>query len=109
MHKKKRNESVLAGELILTFHKTGKPQQVSANRDLDVSRAVGQILASSPSHVYGESLFNQIVVEAWRKSAIRALDISKTDFIGIIRQHGWHYDVNNHYWVRDGNVRSTLF
>lgn len=109
MHKKKRNESVLAGELILTFYKTGKPQQVLKNRDLDVSRTVGEILASSPSHIYGESLFNRIVVEAWRKSAIRALDISKTDFIRIIRQHGWHYDTNNHYWVKDGNLRSTLF
>ena len=109
MHKKKRNESVLAGELILTFYKTGKPQQVSKNRELDVSQAVGEILASSPSQIYGESLFNQIVVEAWRRSAISALDISKTDFIRIIRQHGWHYDENNHYWIRDGNLRSTLF
>jgi len=109
MHKKKRNESVLAGELILTFYKTGKPQQVSKNRELDVSQAVGEILATSPSQIYGESLFNQIVVEAWRRSAISALDISKTDFIRIIRQHGWHYDENNHYWIRDGNLRSTLF
>ena len=109
MHKKKRNESVLAGELILTFYKTGKPQQVSKNRDLDVSQAVGEILASSPPQIYGESLFNRIVVEAWRKSAIRALDISKTDFIRIIRHHGWHYDMNHHYWVKDGIQSSTLF
>ena len=93
----------------MTFYKTGKPQQVSKNRELDVSQAVGEILATSPSQIYGESLFNQIVVEAWRRSAISALDISKTDFIRIIRQHGWHYDENNHYWIRDGNLRSTLF
>ena len=109
MHKKKRNESVLAGELILTFYKTGTPKQISKSGDFDVSLAVGEILISSPSQIYGESLFNRIVIEAWRKSAIRSLDISKTDFIRIVKQHGWHYDDNHHYWVRDGNAKATLF
>ena len=109
MHKKKRNESVLAGELILTFYKTGTPQPIAKSSNFDVSRAVGEILASSPPQVYGESLFNRIVIEAWRKSAIRALDISKTDFIRIVRQHGWHYDENHHYWVKESDPRATLF
>ena len=109
MHKKKGNESVLAGELILTFYKTGEPQGVCKNGSLDVFRTVGEILASSPPQIYGEFLFNQIVMEAWRKSAIGALAISKTDFIEIIRKHGWHYDENNHIWVQDRKFMPTLF
>lgn len=109
MHKKKGNESVLAGELILTFCKKGKRRLVSKDRRMEVSKSVGEILASSPPRIYGESLFNQIVLEAWRKSAINALAISKADFIELIRKHGWHYDEHNHYWVRDRIVRSTLF
>ncbi|MBI3894501.1 MAG: hypothetical protein HY313_01080 [Acidobacteria bacterium] len=109
MHKKKRNESVLAGELVLTFYKSGKPQRIRKNGDLDISRSIGEILASSPPQIYGESLFNRIIIEAWRNSALDALNISKADFIEIIKRHDWHYDENNHYWVKDRNLRSNLF
>ena len=109
MHKKKGNESVLAGELILTFYKSGKSQRVSKNGRFDVSKAVGEILDSSPPQIYGESLFNRVVLEAWRKSAIGALAISKAEFIEIIRNYGWHYDENNHYWVQHSKLKSTLF
>ena len=109
MHKKKRNESVLAGELILTFYKTGEPCRVHRNGDFDVSQSIGEILASNRTHIFGESLFNRVVLEAWNKSAIGALDISKTDFIEIVKKHGWHYDEKNHYWVRDTKSQQSLF
>jgi hypothetical protein len=101
MHKKKGNQSVLAGELILTFVRTGKPQYVQNGQELDVLSTVGEILNAAPRVVYGEQLFNQLVIEAWRKSAIGSLDISKDDFTKIIKHHGWHYDQDRHYWVRD--------
>jgi DNA modification methylase len=101
MHKKKGNQSVLAGELILTFLRTGKPQYVQNRRELDVVRTVGEILEAAPRVVYGEQLFNQLVIEAWRKSAIGSLDISKDDFTKVIKHHGWHYDEDRHYWVRN--------
>ncbi|MBV8453113.1 MAG: hypothetical protein JOZ29_12715 [Deltaproteobacteria bacterium] len=101
MHKKKGNQSVLAGELILTFLKTERPQHVQNNRQLDVVGTVGEILKSAPEVVYGEHLFNQLVMEAWRQSAIGSLDISRDDFSKIIAYHGWNYDKNRHYWIRD--------
>ncbi len=107
MHKKKGNQSVLAGELILTFVKTGKPQHVQNNRQLDVVATVGRILEQAPQIVYGEHLFNQLVMEAWRKSAIGSLAISKDGFSKIITDHGWRYDESRHYWVRDGNLTLT--
>jgi len=109
MHKKKRNESVLAGEMILTFYKTGKPHKVQRNGDFDVHRVVGELLDSTRAHIFGESLFNKVILEAWRKSAITSLDISKTDFIGIVRNHGWHYDEKNHFWVRSARSTQSLF
>jgi 16S rRNA G966 N2-methylase RsmD len=109
MHKKKGNQSVLAGELILTFVKTGKPQYVQNGQELDVVSTVGAILESAPRIVYGEQLFNQLVIEAWRKAAIGSLDISKEEFTEVIERHGWCYDENRHYWVRnrDHHVPST--
>jgi hypothetical protein len=104
MHKKKGNQSVLAGELILTFVKTGKPRHVRNNQQLDVIGTVGEILESAPEVVYGEQLFNQVVIEAWRKSAIGSLDISRGEFINIIANHGWRYDESRHFWVRNGHL-----
>jgi 16S rRNA G966 N2-methylase RsmD len=110
MHKKKSNESVLAGEMILTFYKTGKPKRVKKRGRFNVSAALGEILASSNSgKIYGEYLFNRIVVEAWRKSAIGSLNISKLEFIDLLRKHGWHYDESNHYWVKNGKSNLSLF
>src|SRR5579863_8267869 len=101
MHKKKGNQSVLAGELILTFVKTGKPRYAQNGQELDVVGMVGEILESAPQIVYGERLFNQLVIEAWRRSAIDSLDISKDDFSKVLKHHGWHYDENRHFWVRN--------
>lgn len=104
MHKKKGNQSVLAGELILTFVKAGKPRHVRNNQQLDVIGTIGEILESAPEVVYGEQLFNQVVIEAWRKSAIGSLDIPRAEFIKIIANHGWRYDESRHFWVRNGHL-----
>jgi len=33
------------------------------------------------------------------------------DFAEMIKNHGWHYDTENHYWVRDGSksIERDLF
>lgn len=104
MHKKKSNESVLAGELILTFFKSGR-RRGSINRlnGFDVGDAVREVLVSAKSgRIYGEYLFNQIVMAAWQHGAIGALNISKTEFIDLIQRNGWQYDEKNHVWTRSG-------
>ncbi len=101
MHKKKSSESVLAGELILTFFKNGKKQGGIKNRSFDVRRTIADILDSAGSNpVYGEYLFNKIVMEAWQKGAISALNITRTSFADMIRDHGWRYDANKHCWIK---------
>jgi hypothetical protein len=109
MHKKKRNQSVLAGELILTFYKTGKARTLKTTAaEFDVSAALGEILSSSTDGpLYGEYLFNRVIIEAWKSSAIGALNITKLDFIELIRRQGWHYDEEHYYWVKDKHSASN--
>lgn len=101
MHKKKNN-SVLAGELILTFHKTGVCKEISRNGQFNVLEAVKRILDNTQNnHVFGEHLFNQIIIDAWNNSAIHSLDMAKEEFMDLIKQSGWHYDRQKHYWTKD--------
>lgn len=110
MHKKKSNQSVLAGELIITFYKTGKAKRIKSNGNFDVSKVLSHILSNSSSgKLYGEYLFNLVVMKAWEESAIGSLSITKNDFIDLIIKHGWHYDEKNHYWVKDRNTTPSLF
>lgn len=100
MHKKK-NGSVLAGELILTFHKTGVRKPAIKAGTFDVDKVLHEVLESLPANkIYGEYLFNRIIIEAWKHSAIHSLNISKADFIELLERAGWHYDERNHYWVK---------
>jgi DNA modification methylase len=103
MHKKKGNESVLAGELILTFHNTGKPNKNAVrNGNFDIESAIANILAEVKTRtLYGEHVFNQLIVAAWNNGAINSLNISKDDFNGLIKRHGWRYDERRHQWVKE--------
>jgi 16S rRNA G966 N2-methylase RsmD len=110
MHKKKSKQSVLAGEMILTFCKTGAARRVEKNGRFDVSKAVGKILSANASdRIYGEYLFNKIVIEAWNRRAIGSLNISKTEFIDLIKQHGWSYDEEHHFWIKRQPASASLF
>jgi 16S rRNA G966 N2-methylase RsmD len=103
MHKKKGSESVLAGELILTFFKSGKVGKIMNGGYFDIESNIVRSLSSAKNdHVFGEYLFNQIIMGAWEKGALGALSISKKDLAEIITNHGWHYDSGQHYWIRNG-------
>jgi 16S rRNA G966 N2-methylase RsmD len=110
MHKKKNKESVLAGEMILTFHKTGSRRRLEASNHFDLAETMRRILADADSNgVYGEHLFNQIVIEAWNKGAIGSLSITKDEFTQVIEDLGWHYDAGHHYWFKGNKAPASLF
>jgi hypothetical protein len=109
MHKKKGNQSVLAGEMILTFLKTGKPKTLEVTKPFDVAAAVSRILEESPKGtIYGEYLFNRIVIDAWQSGALGSLDISRTAFADLIEQHGWTYEETAHLWRRHAAQQTLL-
>lgn len=106
MHKKKNKDSVLAGELILTFQKTGATRLVSQNGRFDVAKAVGEILEKAiDGRMFGEYLFNRLVIEAWKSSAIRSLSVSKNELTRLLEEQGWRYDDTNHYWVKEERLQ----
>jgi hypothetical protein len=109
MHKKKNKDSVLAGELILTFFKTGKASLPRKDGSFDVTFAVEEILGQAGGQIYGESLFNKLVIQAWKASAIQSLKISKVEFTNLLEERGWQYDSANHSWTRNGHVNRLLF
>jgi hypothetical protein len=109
MHKKK-NASVLAGEMILTFCKTGQAKKLNSGNHFSAPAFVNDLLAhSSPERVYGESLFNQLIIEAWRRSALDSLDISRDEFTEILENSGWQYDETRHCWFKTQRQPELLF
>lgn len=99
MHKKKNRESVLAGEMLLTFEKTGRAREVDTGRTIDVAATVRAILDEhrQPA-VHGEYLFNRLVIEAWKAGAIDSLNMSREAFSELLIQAGWSYDRRTHQW-----------
>lgn len=109
MHKKKGNESVLAGEMILTFLKSGKPKQIQRQNHFDLAEAIANILAASGDRIYGEYLFNRLIIEAWNRSAIGSLNITKSDFVDFLTKRGWRYDAAKHQWFMKAGIQASLF
>jgi 16S rRNA G966 N2-methylase RsmD len=102
MHKKKGSASVLAGELILTFFKTEEPVRYQLGHKFDLESEIHELLADKNGPLYGESLFNKIVLRAWHSGALDSLDVSKDEFSMMLGRFGWQYDSNNHFWLRSG-------
>jgi len=110
MHKKKNKESVLAGELILTFYKSGMQKKFKTNGSFDVAATINSILSNTSSNkMYGEYLFNRLVIDAWKNAAIDSLNLSRSDFINLLESLGWRYDSNNHYWIKERSSALSLF
>lgn len=110
MHKKKSSESVLAGEMILTFSKTGRLKSRRVKNGFDISEALEGVLAECRSDaVFGEYLFNRMVIAAWQNGSISSLNIARTDFIDLLRQKGWQYQERTHMWIKGEERMAPLF
>ena len=110
MHKKKNKDSVLAGEMILTFFKSGNRVRKSKAKFFDLDANIDLMLKEANGKpVFGEYLFNRIILEAWRTSAIGSLNVSKSEFSRMLEGKGWRYDPVNHFWLRNGAQPALLF
>jgi len=79
MHKKKNRESVLAGEMILTFLKTDLPKVIRASKTFDLQRETHRILGEVGDAVHGQYLFNRIIIDALGAGALGSLNMSKNE------------------------------
>lgn len=109
MHKKKGNESVLAGELILTFFNTGRPISFESNRPYDLEQQTARILKDHGDRpLYGEYLLNHLIVDAWHQGAIDSLSLSKNSLRDLLSQLGWRYSEGQHVWFAQEKQQSLI-
>ena len=100
MHKKKGTDSVLAGELILTFFNTGRRVEYRTGRPFDLEAEVHGLITRATSPIFGEHLFNALILRAWDAGSIDSLNVSKVAFSGLLSDFGLSYDDKGHFWTK---------
>ncbi len=114
MHKKKNAETVLSGELILTFYKGlrgPRPRRRSKCEPSTFEGILDRILpefARSGGPIRGERLFNRIIVEAWNRGCLDAIHVSPEAFNDCLRKRGWTYQPQQHLWVSGTGPKQQL-
>lgn len=115
MHKKKNSASVLAGEMILTFYKPTRrqePREQSKFSEGDPAALLSEVfdtcLSNGKNTFTSEALFNQLVVELWRRRALRCLSLDRREFTNRLEERGWGYNGKTHLWSRSGYPRSPF-
>jgi hypothetical protein len=111
MHKKKHSETVLAGEMILTFYKPAKKpklriQSLALATDRDraatLEKAFDSCLRNGQATFTSEALFNRLILELWEQRALGCLQLDRREFASRLRERGWTYDERRHRWQRTG-------
>lgn len=122
MHKKKNSQSVLAGEMIITFYKPARVKAVlpKGAGELDATRAAvvlsevfDSCLGNGKSRFTSEAIFNKLIIELWRRQALGCLNMNRQEFANRLRQRGWSYNAKTHEWCRQSastpQGQQTLF
>jgi hypothetical protein len=65
-----------------------------------LSEVVDSCLQESGASFSGEVLFDRIVMELWRRRALRCLDLDRRDFVRELTKRGWTYDARSHTWSK---------
>jgi DNA modification methylase len=116
MHKKKNSASVLAGEMILTFYKPAKvpktvepaKSSIMADPAVILSQVFDACLDDEATSFSSEALFNQLVIELWRRHALSCLNLDREEFARQLERRGWDYNTRNHSWTRTGNAKKAF-
>ncbi|MDD5707251.1 MAG: hypothetical protein PHR35_15110, partial [Kiritimatiellae bacterium] len=102
--KKKNAENVLAGEMILTFYKPARPENirtVNERQDMLFGTLLDEILRKHEADtVTSQHLFNRLILEAWNTQSLAQLAMSRNDFILELQKRNWRYDGRLHVWRR---------
>ena len=107
MHKKKNSASVLAGEMIITFYKPKRARKASKRPhqdEIDQKAALDQTfdacLSNGRTTFTSELLYNQLVLELWRRRALGCLTLDHREFADRLAQRGWTYCSKTHLWSK---------
>lgn len=106
MHRKKNSASVLGGELILTFRKPSRSRRPKrsgrAAVEVDerlLERVLDAALSVDLREFTHEALFNNVVIELWRKGALACLGFDRDVFRRMLEERGWAYRPDRHVWT----------
>jgi DNA modification methylase len=116
MHKKKNSESVLAGEMILTFYKPAKipktPKLTKSGDGGESARILSEVfdacLNNGTTSFSSEALFNRLVIELWRRRALGCLNLNREEFAKQLERRGWSYSTQSHSWSKAGFPKKLL-
>jgi hypothetical protein len=109
MHKKKNAESMLAGEMILTFFKPAvspRSARVREPGDRHFTELLDEVLrAQNSTEMTSQYLFNKLVLRAWLRQSLSELSVKREVFVEELQKRGWRYDPRRHTW-RSGTRRA---
>jgi adenine-specific DNA methylase len=101
MHKKKNAESVLGGEMLLTFYKQREltSRQAPTGGHLSLDELLDRFLPTVPSAGFRtETLFNKLIIEAWERGVLNNVAVNAEEMASRLQSRGWHYDAERHLW-----------
>ncbi len=113
MHKKKNSVSVLGGEMILKFYESKRAKkadpQIADAREMDAASTLSDVfdecLKNDIEAFTNEALFNRIVIELWRRRALKCLELDRKEFNKRLEERGWTHSSRTHLWSRVGGGR----
>jgi len=115
MHKKKNAETMLAGEMILTFYKPRArrraPAMVRESAPTLFSDLLNETLSACAGldEITSQFIFNRVILLAWEKRALAQLRVTRSDFAAALHERGWRYDEKRHVWRKALSRAPDLF
>lgn len=110
MHKKKNVESVLGGEMLLTFYKPKEPARLirEGNKSISFEELLDEYLPGLPATGFRtESLFNKLTIGAWKNQSLQNLAVDAERVGQALRQRGWEYDFQQHIWRKNTSAATS--
>ena len=106
MHKKKNAESVLSGEMLLTFYKPKEPARFTRETKgpSSLDELLDHYLPGLPATGFRtETLFNKLTIGAWEKQSLQNLAVDAESVAQALRRRGWEYDTDHHIWRKNAS------
>lgn len=103
MHKKKNAETVLGGEMLLTFYNPKQPARrvPKTKQPSSLDELLDRFLPTLPTEGFKtEVLFNKLTIAAWHEDSLKNLAVDAEEMISKLHERGWDYDSDRHIWSR---------
>ena len=110
MHKKKHSETVLGGEMLLTFYKQGTRayRRQPTHKPISLDELLDRFLPTLPPAGFRtETLFNKLMIGAWERDSLDNIAVDAAEMASQLRSRGWYYHAERHVWSAQKEHRSS--